>query len=105
MVSTSSSSYSSTNNGIEISTSSPLEDKKLEKLNQMVSNGYIVKANTNNKYFGTNSSRNLTVKSVKNVKSQVFTNAIVEFMNSNDNILNLNNLMVDFANEIPVEIN
>ena len=105
MAGSSSSSYTSKTNGIEVSTINSLEENKLQKLDQMVSNGYIVRAESDNKYFGTNSARNLTVKTVKTIKSQVFTNAIVEFMNSNNNILNLNNLMVDFAREIPVEAN
>lgn len=100
-----SSSYSSRNNSIEIPLVNELEEKKMDKISQMINNGYIVRPSSSNKYFGSYSTRNLTPNTIKTIKSQIFTNEFIKFMNSSDSIFNLNSLIMDFASEIPVEIN
>lgn len=88
---------------VVISTVNELEMKKMEKVNEMINNGFIVKAPSTNEYFGDYSTRNLTAFTIKSIKKEVFINEILKFMNSTDSFLNINRLILNFAREIPVE--
>lgn len=90
---------------VVISTVNELEMKKMEKVNEMINNGFIVKAPSDNEYFGSYSTRNLTSFTIKNIKKEVFINEILKFMNSSNSFLDINRLVINFARAIPVEAN
>jgi len=92
------------NDSFSIQITNQEESQKLERLQYLVSNGYIVKGEEGNKYFGNNSVRNLTVNKVKEIKKLAFLNDFYSFIDSNDSFFNLDNWINDFSNAIPVDV-
>jgi archaellum component FlaF (FlaF/FlaG flagellin family) len=90
---------------LEIPFTNDAETKKLEKVQYLITNGYVVSAKDGNKYFGNTSARNLTVPKIKEVKFDAFTNDFYNFLNSNQNFFNINTWLIEWVGAIPVSLN
>jgi hypothetical protein len=90
---------------LKISLNNDLELKKYDKVNYMIQNGYIVKPNSDNKYFKSTSAKNLTVSKLKQIKVNAFLEDLIKFMNSNETLFNVNAWTVQWALNIPVDAN
>jgi archaellum component FlaF (FlaF/FlaG flagellin family) len=93
---------SSLGNQVKIPFTNDLEQKKLSKVQALVSNGYIVSAKPDNKYFGDSTARNLTVSKIKEVKFDAFTNDFYKFLDSNETFFNVNRWLIIWIDAIPV---
>lgn len=89
-------------NQVKIPFTNETEQKKLEKVQYLVSNGYIVSAKAGNKYFGDSTARNLTIAKIKEVKFDAFTNDFYKFLGSNDVFFNVNRWLLEWVDAIPV---
>jgi hypothetical protein len=97
------SSYSKRTSDIEISLTTPMETQKIEKVQNMLMNGYPVKATESNDFFDVN--QNLTVKRIKDIKYSKFLTDLYEFIDGSNNIFDVNGWIAKFAAAIPVNLN
>ena len=97
------SSYSKRTSDIEISLTTPMETQKIEKVQNMLMNGYPVKATDSNDFFDVN--QNLTVKRIKDIKYSKFLTDLYEFIDGSNNIFDINGWIAKFAAAIPVNLN
>ncbi|MDO7975318.1 hypothetical protein [Oceanotoga teriensis] len=95
-------SYSSNESSISISLLIPAEIEKYKKVDEMINNGYIVKAPSDSKYFGSISIRNLTTAKIKSVKTTALLKDISDFMGSNKILFDLRTWINLWVMEIPV---